>query len=525
VSTRGSTLRRWTSRRAGALLVVPTTLAFLAPTTALADTTPTDDPVDAAAGWLATQLVDGERIETTFDGVTYPDQGLTADTVFTLAGAGVAADEIAAATDWLEEQAGAYTGTAEGDVYAGAAAKLLIVADATGRDTEFGGEDLVALLEGQEDADGRFRDDSEWGDFSNTITQSLAIIALERIEDADPSEDAVSYLVGQACDDGGFPEALDQEDCSGSVDATSFAIQAALAVGEDEVAAEAATWLVDEQADDGSYVGDVPANANSTGLAALALAEAGEDEAAADARAFVLDLQAGCDDDEPGSILYDANDGGDRVRATAQALPGLTGVGLAAVTADGAGSEVPLLDCPSAAPSFDDVHPDSVHREAIEELARREVVFGWPDGTFRPANAVTRGQLASIVARAAGLEPVDGDRFSDVEGSVHEGAIYALEERGIVTGYEDGTFRPAVPVQRDQAASLLARWLGLDPVEEDQFTDLDRTIHRTAINALARIDVARGTEDNTYLPTRSIRRDQTASLVMRALWALEDDGR
>lgn len=335
---------RWTRRTASAVLAVATT-ALLAPATAAMAAPTTEDPVEAAAGWLANQLVDGERVETTFDGDTYPDQGLTADVVFALSGAGLAADEIAAATDWLEEQTGSYTGTDSDEVYAGSVAKLLIVADVTDRGTTFGGEDLVALLEGQEDEDGRFKDESTWGEFSNTITQSLAVIALERAAGTSPSPDAVDYLAGQACESGGFPEMLDAADCSGSIDATAFAVQAMTALGETGIAEDAAAWLVDRQGDDGSFDGDSPSNANSTGLAAVALEVAGETTAAEEARTFLLGLQEECDGDEPGSIRFTADDAGDRVRATAQALPGLTSSDLATVSAEGADAEAPLLDC------------------------------------------------------------------------------------------------------------------------------------------------------------------------------------
>ena len=515
-------MARWTSRRTSAALVVPTTLALLAPTAAVAEPTTTDDPTEAAAGWLATQLADGERIETTFDfgdgPQTFPDFGLTADVVLALAAADLAAEHIQAATDWLADNAGEYTGADADEAYAGAVAKLLLVAEATDGPTTMGGLDLPAVLEEREQDSGRYADDSEFGDFSNVITQSLGVIALDRTDDTDPSATAVTYLADQACDDGSFPQALDAEDCTGQVDATAFAVQALVTAGETDTAAAAATWLVDQQGDHGGFIGtEGTANANSTGLAAIALTEAGEDDAAADARDFLLGLQAGCDEADPGSIRYDDADGGDPVRATSQALPGLTGVGLATVSATGASDDVPTLDCPTTYP---DVGDDNVHLEAIEELTRREIVAGREDGTFGPATAVTRAQLAAIVARAAELEPVepaDEDRFDDVAGHTHEGAIYALAEIEVVAGYADGTFRPNIAVQRDQAAALLARWLDLAPVDEDQFTDIEGNTHREQINALGEIEVALGTDDGEYLPGRSIRRDQTASLVLRAL--------
>jgi hypothetical protein len=512
-------LARWTSRRARFALVVPTTLALLAPTAAVAQGT--HDPSEAAGGWLASQLVDDERIEVTFDfgdgPQTFDDYGLTADVVFALAGAGVAAGHIESATDWLEDETGAYTGVDWGDVYAGAVAKLLVVAATTDRGPDdFGGEDLVALLEDREQDSGRFTDDTD-GDFSSVITQSLAVIGLERAADTTPSDTAVDYLAAQACDEGGFPQALDADECVPQVDATGFAVQALLSVGETAAAADAVSWLLDQQEDDGGFVGDEgTANANSTGLATIALLEAGEDDAAVLGQEFLLTLQAGCDDPDTASIRYDAADGGDRVRATAQALPALSGFGLASVSAEGAMDALPSFDCP-----FPDVDEDNVHYTAIHDLRARGIISGRADGTFGPAASVTRGQMAAIVARAAELDPVDPDdadeRFTDVDGHTHEGAIYALAEAEVVAGYGDGTFRPNVAVQRDQAASLLARWLGLAPLDEDQFTDIEGNVHREQINALAEIEVAFGTEDGEYLPGRSIRRDQTASLVLRAL--------
>jgi hypothetical protein len=524
---RGTALVRWTRRTASAVLAVTTALALTAPAATAAPTT-TTDPAQAAAGWLATQLVDGERIEVTFDfgegPQTFADQGLTADVVFALAAAGVAASHVEDATDWLESQVGAYTGTAWGDVYAGSVGKLLLVAAVTDRSaTDFGDADLVALLEDREQATGRYSDQTD-GDWTNTITQSLGVLGLHRTPDAAPSSEAVDYLAGQLCDGGGFPGQLDPETCTGDIDATGFAVQALLPFADTDAAIAdtvetAVAWLVDVQADDGSFGGtESPANANSTGLAAAALRAAGASTATDAARGFLLALQDDCAAPEPGAIRFDAADAGDPIRATAQAVVGLLPVGLADVTAADASDDVPSFDCPFR---FPDVDYGSTHARAIDALARQEIMGGRTDGTFAPAAELTRAQLASIVARAAGLPPATGDRFSDVEGSTHEGAIYALAEEGILDGYQDGTFRPSVAVQRDQAAAILARWLELAPVEVDAFSDIAGTTHRRRINALAGIDVALGTADGRYLPGRTIRRDQAASLLSRTLQHLE----
>lgn len=70
-------------------------------------------------------------------------------------------------------------------------------------------------------------------------------------------------------------------------------------------------------------------------------------------------------------------------------------------------------------------------------------------------------------------------------------------------------------------AALIARWLDVEPVEDDRFDDLDATIHRPLINALADLHVVEGDGEGNFNPDRAIRRDQTASLVLRALNVLE----
>ncbi|MFA9431385.1 S-layer homology domain-containing protein [Egicoccus sp. AB-alg2] len=168
---------------------------------------------------------------------------------------------------------------------------------------------------------------------------------------------------------------------------------------------------------------------------------------------------------------------------------------------------------------FPDVSADNVHRDNILLLANRGVLLGSEDGTFRPARSVTRGQLASIMARTAGLEPATGPYdFEDIADSVHAGNIQVLADAGIVAGFADGTFRPSQPVTRAQAASLIGRWLEVDEVADGPFTDVPAGAeHSGYINALAAAGIVNGRTDTTFEPKASLRRDQTASIIGRSL--------
>ena len=345
---------------AAALLLAP---ALVLATPGVAQAAPTRDRADAAAGWLGRQLDDETRVVV---GSFGPDYGLTADTVLALDAAKVGRVAANRATSALKRNVPAYTGGGDAtEYYAGAFAKLLVVAAAHGSDPRAFGRsarsDLVAQLQGLEcgargrtdcaAADrGRFSDISQYGDFSNTLTQSLAIIGLERTTRAGASRPAVRFLLGQQCDNGAFPEAFGAAVCAGSVDATGFAVQALVREGSvDALAAaeSAGRWLARQQQRNGSFVGNGTRNANSTALAAQAFDALERATRAAKARSFLRSLQVGCAGapERRGLVRYNRAGTGDPVRATAQAVPALARVTLADVSRDGSRRGLPRLAC------------------------------------------------------------------------------------------------------------------------------------------------------------------------------------
>ena len=277
----------------------------------------------------------------------YPDVGLTIDAILALDAAGVGQDSAAAATTAVAGSLGSYLGPDFGDeLYAGATAKALLLAIAQGQDpTTFGGFDLPTLLDGREQENGRYTDLSQWGDYSNTIGQSLAIIALGRY-DGTYSQAAVDFLLAQQCTDGG--RAMDY--------------LAAL------VSSEAA----------------VLQNANSAGLTAQALFLGGRLDEALTLMNFLMDLQLLCDagDAVQGAITFDPIAYDERLgqgaaatstdqdrRATAQAVYGLGGVSLLDVTSDGAIQGTPAPDCTTPTPTATATPPVTPSVSPTAELA------------------------------------------------------------------------------------------------------------------------------------------------------------
>ena len=116
--------------------------------------------------------------------------------------------------------------------------------------------------------------------------------------------------------------------------------------------------------------------------------------------------------------------------------------------------------------SFSDVPASAYYGGAVAWAARRGIVEGFSDGTFRPDLPVSRQQLAVILWRYTGLEKADsGARASlqgfpdagEVGGYAREAMGWALAE-GILQGTGDGTLQPQGRAARGQTAVLLERF-------------------------------------------------------------------
>lgn|GEM_PF-2508261 len=264
---------------------------------------------NAAAGWLAGQLVDGAIPSTWTPGTN--DWGLTADTVLALTSRKVAQDAASAATDKLAANVDAYSKPqGASSRSAGAIAKLLLVAVAQGRDPQsFGGVDLPATLAALRTTTGvnagRYQDVGTTTDYSSDFSQSLAIIALSRHSSV--PEDAVRFLLGTQCPNGGFPYSPDDvSKCASNSDAsgeaTAMVVEALLApgaanvTGANQARAAGANYLLGVQKASGAFDAPpwVPDNANSTGLIGSALRAAGQTSAADKAVAWLAPLQVTC---------------------------------------------------------------------------------------------------------------------------------------------------------------------------------------------------------------------------------------
>ena len=154
--------------------------------------------------------------------------------------------------------------------------------------------------------------------------------------------------------------------------------------------------------------------------------------------------------------------------------------------------------------------------EDIVWVAQNGITLGCGPRLFCPDDAVTRGQMASFLARALGYPVSTTDWFSDDDGGTHESNINAVADAGVTLGCTPGLYCPDGDITRGQMASFLARALGYPVSTTDWFSDDDGGTHESNINAIADAGVTFGCQAGRYCPDQQVTRGQMAAFLRRA---------
>lgn len=152
----------------------------------------------------------------------------------------------------------------------------------------------------------------------------------------------------------------------------------------------------------------------------------------------------------------------------------------------------------------------------IEWLLSTEITVGCGNSLFCPTRSVTRGQMASFLARALNLPVAAVDYFSDDTGSIYEADINRVAAAGITGGCALGSYCPGSSTTRAQMATFLTRSLGLSYSPTDYFSDDLGSIHEGDINAVALAGITMGCTAGTFCPDGTVTREQMAAFLYRA---------
>ncbi|MFL1673421.1 DUF5057 domain-containing protein [Paenibacillus dendritiformis] len=146
-------------------------------------------------------------------------------------------------------------------------------------------------------------------------------------------------------------------------------------------------------------------------------------------------------------------------------------------------------------------------------------ITGYPDGTIRPENRISREEVAAIFYRLLEDESrehyiSDKNSFSDVTGSRWSNPhISTLEHAGMITGYPDGTFKPGNFITRAEFAAIASRFDQLNDQANDMFSDVFGHWAEKYIVSAANKGWIKGYPDGTFKPNQYITRAEAMAFI------------
>ncbi|TCM98992.1 S-layer family protein [Paenibacillus sp. BK033] len=161
----------------------------------------------------------------------------------------------------------------------------------------------------------------------------------------------------------------------------------------------------------------------------------------------------------------------------------------------------------------------------IVDGAKQGWISGFPDGSFRPDQAVTRQEFAVIVTKALGLKP-DAQAGSHTFSDQAEIAPFAADavnlayQKGLIKGYEGGSFQPNAEISRMEMAVILMRTVGEQAVSAPTGFEDDSLIPAWAkpyVSAARESGIVNGRGNNEFMPMSTATRAEAVTMVLHLI--------
>lgn len=165
----------------------------------------------------------------------------------------------------------------------------------------------------------------------------------------------------------------------------------------------------------------------------------------------------------------------------------------------------------------------------ILKLISRGVIQGYPDGTIKPDNSITRAETVTALMKAMGYSPAENPEFTfadnkDIPAWVRGFLKTALDHK-VVSGYEDNTFRASRNVTRQEVVVMLMKTFGFAPSESSalNFADGDKIAawSKNYIIKACELGIVKGYEDNTFKASKNVTRAELFTMISNCINYIE----
>ena len=180
----------------------------------------------------------------------------------------------------------------------------------------------------------------------------------------------------------------------------------------------------------------------------------------------------------------------------------------------------PELENAVKAMPFTDVPSEHWSHSYVSRLYKQNIVSGKSETSFNPGDSITREEFVKIVVEALDLPMVGFSSFADVKsGAWYLPYVNAAVYAGIINGKGDGTFGIGDKISRQDAAVIISRAANLTSDAELAFSDKTNVSDyaKTAIAAMVNEGIITGYEDKSFKPKNEISRAESCAVICRLL--------
>ena len=161
------------------------------------------------------------------------------------------------------------------------------------------------------------------------------------------------------------------------------------------------------------------------------------------------------------------------------------------------------------------------YSDALQGLVANGVLSNKEE--FKPNKVISRGEFVQLIYESQDAKPIEKERqsFTDIKKEdPYFAAVMTLAEQGVFSGYSDGTFRPANPLTRAQMAVMVSKAYDLKESDKNSlpFSDIDSNHWAfSQISKLYYADIVKGNEKNQYAPNQHLTWSHAVGIIYKAL--------
>jgi hypothetical protein len=158
-----------------------------------------------------------------------------------------------------------------------------------------------------------------------------------------------------------------------------------------------------------------------------------------------------------------------------------------------------------------------LQKKRMDTVVYKSWIDGYPDGTFKPEQSITRAEIANILAKAVSFKMQQGtmQRFNDVPDRYWAAdAIDLVQGAGLLNGYPDGSFQPDVPITRAEFAAIITRLQKLEVSGvAPAFNDMGGHWASGYVQAVRAAGLFDGYEDGSFRPDQPLTRAEAVKVM------------